>query len=134
MGRVRKHDRQSLFHAAGHRSPPPPASVVMCFTAHGAYRNRTTDSSVSKQERALQEWDSKREYDQGREYWLLVLQAEDGRLIAASVVDASWFSINTMSSNLRDHNPTFIFGTLEKWVEEIPLISPIVIMLESPVR
>lgn len=78
-----------------------------------------------EQKRALQEFDS-----QGREYWLLVLQEEDGMIVAASVADASWFDRNTWSSYQRAHLRTAIFGILESKVEEIPLISPMLIMLE----
>ena len=78
-----------------------------------------------EEKRALQEFDSK-----GKEYWLLVLQKEDGTIVAASVADASWFDPNTSSSYMREHLPTTIFGILESKVEEIPLISPMLIMLE----
>lgn len=75
-------------------------------------------------ERSLQEYDSK-----GREYWLLVLQHENGEIVAASVIDASWFDINTKSSYIRQHLPTVAFGLLERRIEGIPLLSAIIVMV-----
>jgi hypothetical protein len=75
--------------------------------------------------RALQESDS-----QGRVYWLLVLQEKSGSVTAASVVDASWFDANAMASYLREHEPTRVFGLMERRVEGIPLISAMVVLLE----
>lgn len=60
-------------------------------------------------ERCLQEFDTK-----GKKYWLLILQRENGDIVAASVIDASWFDI-------RQWNPDGCWGTLSQ-----PGLTPIV--------
>lgn len=94
---------------------------------HRAWCLKEEDDRLVRLERvrALQEFDSG-----GRDYWLLILQAEDGRVTAASVVDASWFVPNIISSYRREHEPTAVFGVLENHVGEIPLISSMLVMVQ----